>query len=143
MHFVNDSDFIFSLSTFSFHNHFSLLVFTIGQQTVKLLSYTGKTQVFPTWSPRFVKMMQRKGFYIAPLGAEEQLKEAPQHANVVSNEKKNHKVLRDAYKTKFGDIKEKRNNVWCHLTLTLDAGALALMSHESVGDDGIGNGAKA
>ena len=88
--------------------------------------------------------MQRKGFYKAPQGTEEQSTVPPQLATAASNEKKeNHKVLRDAYQTKYRDIKEKRNNVGCHLTLTLDAGAPALMSYESVGDDGIGNGAKA
>ena len=40
-------------------------------------------------------------------------------------------------------IKEKRNNVWCHLALTLDATTLMLMRHDCVGDDGIGDGAKA
>ena len=65
-------------------------------------------------------------------------------ANGASNdEKKNHKVLKDAYEKEVADIKEKRNNVWCHLALTLDATTLMLMRHDCVGDDGIGDGAKA
>ena len=33
--------------------------------------------------------------------------------------------------------------MWCHLALALDATTLMLMRHDCVGDDGIGNGAKA
>ena len=65
-------------------------------------------------------------------------------ANGATNdEKKNHKVLKDAYENEVADIKEKRNNVWCHPALTLDATTLMLMRHDCVGDDGIGDGAKA
>ena len=59
------------------------------------------------------------------------------------NEKKNHKVLKDAYEKEVADIKEKRNNVWRHLALTLDATTLMLKRHDCVGDDGIGDEAKA
>ena len=55
----------------------------------------------------------------------------------------NHKVLKDAYEKEFADIKEKRNNVWCNLALTLDAATLMQMRHDCMGDDGIGDGAKA
>ena len=33
--------------------------------------------------------------------------------------------------------------MWCHLALTLDATTLMLIKHDCVGDDGIGDGAKA
>ena len=52
-------------------------------------------------------------------------------------------MLKDAYEKEVADIKEKRNNEWCHLALTLDATTLMLMTHDCVGDDGIGDGAKA
>ena len=52
-------------------------------------------------------------------------------------------MLKEAYEKEFADIKEKRNNVWCHLALTLDATTLMLMRRDCVGDDGIGDGAKA
>ena len=52
-------------------------------------------------------------------------------------------MLKDAYEKEVADIKEKRNNVWCHVALTLDATILMLMRHDCVGDDGIGDGAKA
>ena len=117
---------------------------TIDQQTVKLLTYTGKTQDFPIWSTRVVAMMQTKGLYKSLLGKEEQPNEPASLANGASkDEKKNHKVLKDAYEKEVADIKEKRNNVWCHLGLTLDATTLMLMRHDFVGDDGIGDGAKA
>ena len=41
------------------------------------------------------------------------------------------------------DIKEKRNNVWCHVALNIDATTLMPIRHDCVGDDGIGDGAKA
>ena len=66
-------------------------------------------------------------------------------ANWASNdEKKNHKVLKDAYEKEVADIKEKRNNVWCHLALTLDAITLMLMlmRRDCMGDYGIGDRAK-
>ena len=50
---------------------------------------------------------------------------------------------KDAYEKEVADIKEKRNNVWCHLALTLDATNLILKRRDSVGDDGIGDEAKA
>ena len=116
----------------------------MDQQTVKLLTYTGKAQDFTIWSTRFVAMMQTKGLYKSPLGTEEQPNEPAPLANGATNdEKKNHKVLKDAYEKEVADIKEKRNNVWCHLALTLDATTLMLMRHDCVGDDGIGDGAKA
>ena len=51
-------------------------------------------------------------------------------------------MLKDEYEKEVADIKEKRNNVWCHLALTLDATTLMLMRHDCVGDDGIGDGVK-
>ena len=120
-----------------------LLQTTMGQQTVKLLTYTGKAQDFPIWSTRFVAMMQTKGLYKSLLGTEEQTNEpAPPTNGASKNEKKNHIVLKDAHEKEVADIKEKRNNVWCHLALTLDATTLMLMIHDSVADDGIGDGAK-
>ena len=117
---------------------------TMDQQTVKLLTNTGKAQNFPIWSTRFVAMMQTKGLYKSLLGTEEQPNEPAPLANGASNdEKNNHKVLKDAYEKEVEDIKEKRNNVWCHVSLTLDATALMLMRHDCVGYDGIGDGAKA
>ena len=77
------------------------------------------------------------------MGTEEQPNEPAPLANGASNnEKKNQRVLKDAYE-EVADIKEKRNNVWCHLALTLDATTLMLMRHDCAGDDGIGDGAKA
>ena len=116
---------------------------TMDQQTVKLLTYTGKAQDFPIRNTRFVAMMQTKGLYKSLLGTEEQPNETATLANGASNdEKKNHKVLKDAYEKEVADIKEKRNNVWCHLSLTLDATTLMLMRHDCMGDDGIGDEAK-
>ena len=89
-------------------------------------------------------MMQTKGIYKSLLGTEEHSNEPAPLANGASNdEKKNQKVLKDAYEKEFADIKEKRNNVWCHLALTLDATTLMLMRHDCVGYDGIVDGAKA
>ena len=88
-------------------------------------------------------MMQTKGLYKSLLGTEEQPNEPAPLAKKATNDEKNHKVLKDAYEKEVADIKEKRNNVWCHLALTLDATTLMLMRHDCVGDDGIGDGAKA
>ena len=60
-----------------------------------------------------------------------------------NDEKKNQKVLKDAYENEVADIKEKWDNMWYHLALTLDAKTLMLMRHDCVGDDGIGDGALA
>ena len=89
-------------------------------------------------------MMQTKGLYKSLLGTEEQPNEPAPLANGASkDEKKNHKVLKHAYEKEVAYNKEKRNNVWCHLELTLDATTLMLMRHECVGDDGLGEGTKA
>ena len=88
-------------------------------------------------------MMQTKGPYKSQIGTEEQPNErAPLAKGASNDEKKNHKVLKDAYEKEVADIKEKRNNVWCHLALTLEATTFMLMRHDCVGDDGIGDGAK-
>ena len=85
-------------------------------------------------------MMQTKGLYKSLLRTEEQPNEPALLANGATNdEKKNHKALKYAYEKEVADIKEKRNNVWCHLALTLDATTLMLMRHDCVGDDGIGD----
>ena len=118
----------------------------MDQQKMKLLTYTGKAKGFPIWSTRFVAMMQTKGLYKSLLGTEEQPNEPAALANGASNdEKKNQKMLKDAFEKEAADIKEKRNNVWCHLALTPDATVLflILMRHDCVGDDGIGDKAKA
>ena len=89
-------------------------------------------------------MMQTTGLYKSLHGAEEQANEPAPLANGANNdEKKNHKVLKDEYEKEVADIKEKRNNVWCHLALTLDATTLMLMRHDYVGDDGFGDGVEA
>ena len=88
-------------------------------------------------------IMQTKGLYKSLLGTEEQPNEPAPLANGATNDEKNHKLPKDAYEKEVADIKEKRNNVWCHLALTLDATTLMLMRHDCVGDDGIGDGAKA
>ena len=78
----------------------------MDQQTVKLLTYTGKLQEFPIWSTRFVAMMQKKGLYKSLLGTEEQHNEPAPLANEARNdEKKNPKVLKDAYEKELADIK--------------------------------------
>ena len=88
--------------------------------------------------------MQTKGLYKSLLGTLEEPNEPALLANGACNdEKKNHKVLKDEYEKEVADIKEKQNNVWCHLALTLDATTLMLMRHDCVGDDAIGDGAKA
>ena len=116
----------------------------MDQQTVKLLTYTGKAEDFPISNTRFVAMMQTKGFYKPLLGTEGQPNEPAPLANGASNdEKKINKVLKDAYEKEFADIKEKRNNVWYHLAMILDATTLMLMRHDCVEDDGIGDEAKA
>ena len=117
---------------------------TMDQQTVKLLKYTLKAQDFPIWSAIFVAVMQTKGLYKSLLGTEEQPYEPASLANWASNDEiKNLKVQKNAYEKEVADIKEKRNNAWCHLALTLDATNLMLMRHDYMGDDGIGDGAKA
>ena len=88
--------------------------------------------------------MQTERLYKSLLGTEEQPNElAPLANGAINDEKKNHKVLKDAYEMEVADIKEKRNNVWCHHALTLDERNLMLMRHNCVGDDGIGDGARA
>ena len=89
-------------------------------------------------------MMQTKGFYKSILGTEEQPNKPAPLANGASNdEKKNHKLLKDAYEKEVADISEIRNIVWCTLALTLDATTLMLTRHDCVGDDGIRDGANA
>ena len=57
-------------------------------------------------------MMQTKGLYKSLLGTEEQPNEPAPLANGAKNsEKKNHKVLKNAYEKDVADIKGKRNNV--------------------------------
>ena len=60
--------------------------------------------------------MQTKGLYKTLLGTEEQPNEpAPLANGAIIDEKKNHKVRKkDACVKEVTDIKEKRNNVWCH-----------------------------
>ena len=85
--------------------------------------------------------MQTKGLCKSPLETEEQPNEPAPLANAARNDKRNHKVLKDAYNKEVADIKEKRNNVWCHLALTPNVTTLMLMRHDFVGDDGIRDGA--
>ena len=103
-----------------------------------------KAQELPIWITRFVATMQMKGLNKSLLGTEEQPNEPVPLANGASNDEKMvYKVLKDAYEKEVANIKEKGNNVWCHLALTLDATTLMLMRHDRVGDDDIGDGAKA
>ena len=88
--------------------------------------------------------MQTKGLYKSIIGIDKQLNEPAPLANGSSNgEKKNHKVLKDAYEEKVADIKEKRSDVWCHLALTLEATNLLPMRNDCMGYDSSGYGAKA
>ena len=85
-----------------------------------------------------VAVMQTKGLYKSLLGTDEQPNEpAPLANGAINDKKKKHKVLKDAYEKEVADIKEKRNNVWCHLALILDATSLILMRQDCVGVEGI------
>ena len=53
--------------------------------------------------------------------------------------RKNYNVLKEAFEKEATDIKKKRNNVWCHKALTLDAPTLMLMRHDCFGYSGIGD----
>ena len=76
-------------------------------------------------------MMQTKGLYKSLLPTEEQPNKPAPLANGVSyDEKKNHRVLKDAFEKEVADIIEKRSNVWCSLALTLDATTFMLMRHD-------------
>ena len=87
--------------------------------------------------------IQKMGLYKSLLGIEEQPNEPAPLANGASkDEKKNHKVLKDAYEKEVADFKEKRNNVRRRLALSLDATIFMQMRHDCVEDDGIGYGAK-
>ena len=88
-------------------------------------------------------MMQSKRLYKSLCGTDEQHNEPVTLANGASNDEKNRKVLKDAYEKEAADIKEKRNNVRCYLALALVATTIMLMRHDCVGDDSIGDGAKA
>ena len=114
---------------------------TMDQQTVKLQTYTGKTQDILIRSTRFVALMQTKGVYKSLLGTREQPNAPAPQANGSSNyEMKNHKMLKDAHEKEFEDtemFKERGKIVWCHLALTLEPTTPNLMRNIFVGDDGI------
>ena len=79
---------------------------TMYQQTLKLLISTGKMQDFQNWSLRFVVMMQTMGLHKSLLGIKEQTNgTAPLAKSVSNDQKKNYKVLKDAYEK---DIAEKQ-----------------------------------
>ena len=88
-------------------------------------------------------MMQMKVLYKAQLGTEEQPNDPAPISNGESNEKKNHKVLKDAHEKEAADINEKRNKIWYHLAPTLDATTLMLTGHDCVEFEGMGDEAKA
>ena len=89
-------------------------------------------------------MMQTKRPYKLPLGRGERSNEPAPLANGASNdEKKKQEVLKDAYQKEVADIKEKWNNLWCHMARTRDATTLMLMRHDFLGDGGLRDGAKA
>ena len=96
------------------HLHFSKKLFTIP-----VVAYSIK----PFWEDFSSSYLsQIKVIYKWLLGTEEQPNEpAPLANGSSSDENKNHKVLKDAYEKEVADIREKPNNVWCHLPLTLDA----------------------
>ena len=48
-------------------------------------------------------------------------------------------MLKDSYEMEVPEIKEKWNNVWCHLALTRGALTLMLMRQDCVSDGGIGD----
>ena len=80
----------------------------MDQRKMKLLTYTGEAENFPISITRFKAMMTTNGL----LGSKEQHNEPAPLANGASNDdKKNHKVLKDAYEKEIEDIKEKRNNL--------------------------------
>ena len=79
-------------------------------------------------------LIETKGLYKSLLGTEDQTNEPAPLTNMASNEeKKSHKVLMVAYEKEVADIKVKRNNVWCHLALKLDATNLMLMRNNLCG----------
>ena len=80
----------------------------MDQQTMKLLTYTGKAHDFPIWSTGFVATMQTKRPYKSLLGTEEQPNETVSLNNRASKDEKIHKVLKDANEKEVTGFKKKQ-----------------------------------
>ena len=117
---------------------------TMDQQTLKLLSVSGKTEEFPIWSTRFTALMQTKQLYKTLMGTEEQPEEPPELEEGATNpERERHRQAVAEYEKRVSELNEKSNSVWCNLALVLDTTTLMLIKHDCLNDNGTGNGTKA
>ena len=113
----------------------------IGSNSLKWLHFSGKSEDFPTWSTRFIELMQTKGLHKTLIENEDIIRRPD---NLPENFSEKQQASRDAQQREYAikvEEKENRNNTeWCYLALMLDSTTLMTIRHECVNADGMGDG---
>ena len=116
----------------------------MDSNAVKWLCFTGSAEDYPAWSTKFTAFMQTKGLFKSLLGKEVIPEEIAPLAEDASAEQQAQRQAKVQQRNKeIEDIKERNNNVWCHIALALDKTSLMYIRHDCLSQDGTGDGAKA
>ena len=104
----------------------------MDQQNVRWLSFSGKGEDFPAWSERFLAFCRTKALYKTVLGREEFPQEvAPLEGEADQAARTAHARLVTARERTVGEIKERQDQVWCHLAMCLDTTSLMYVRHDA------------
>ncbi len=110
----------------------------------KTMAFSGKNEDFPAWSTRLTAYLQTKDLYPACMGKETEPEEVAALAVGADNTAKaEHEKKVKERNGKVTAIHERRNKVWCILALCLNETSLMYVTHDCVGRDRMGDGAKA
>ena len=116
----------------------------MDSNAVKWLCFTGSAEDYPAWSTKFTAFMQTKGLFKSLLGKEVIPEEIAPLAEDASAEQQAQRQAKVQQRNKeIEDIKERNNNVWCHIALALEKTSLMYIRHDCLSQDGTGDGAKA
>ena len=108
------------------------------------MTFSGLAEVYPTWSTRFSAFAQTKGLF-KTLRDTVELRERPallrEDANAAQT--REHEAETQARTTAVQEDENRKNQIWCYLAMTLDAGSLMLIWHDCVNSKGLlGEGQK-
>ena len=111
-----------------------------SSSNLKWLMFSGKGEEYPIWATRFVAYLQTKGLYKIVIGKETEPAEIQPLEEIATEEARmEHEKKVEKFGKELEEFKERNNQVWCLIALTLDSSSLMFIRHDCIDKDGIGD----
>ena len=115
-----------------------------SNNSLKWMTFIGLAEDCPTWSTRFSAFAQTKG-RLKTLTDTVELSHRPALLREDSNvaQRREYEAQTQARATAEQEDESCKNQIWCHLAMTLDDSSLTLILHDCVNSKGLRDGQKA